>query len=92
MADSTEGLGDFTGFLNYEFIIGEAGVLTMKLNSYGPPMKLEAVSDAASVASTSNVKMPVSPMAMPSVGMPPSIQLPPSAAPARNGLPNGLPF
>lgn len=35
-ANSTEGLGDFTGFLSYEFIIGEAGVLTVELTNTTP--------------------------------------------------------
>lgn len=33
MADSTEGLGDFSGMLTYDFILGEMGVLTVDLTN-----------------------------------------------------------
>ena len=32
-ANSTEGLGDFTGFLTYEFMLGDMGVLTVELTN-----------------------------------------------------------
>ena len=32
-ANSTEGLGDFTGFLTYEFVLGDMGLLTVELTN-----------------------------------------------------------
>ena len=37
MANSTEGLGDFTGFLTYEFMLGDMGVLTVELTNLTDP-------------------------------------------------------
>ena len=36
-ANSTDGLGNFTGFLTYEFVLGDLGVLTVELTNTSEP-------------------------------------------------------
>ena len=36
-ANSTEGLGNFTGFLTYEFVLGDLGMLTVELTNTSEP-------------------------------------------------------